>query len=327
MNGSISSLVDSHRPPEQTRRLTDPAHRSNMTTSKKQGAMFGAGMVVLIVGLLTAIGLWYSAGQREADAVRNLARAPSGCATTLDFETAGEFTIYIETAGRYDEPIAGDCVADDEYSVVSESVPVVALAMTSPAGDDVELTNASGITYDVDGFTGQSVRTFRVETPGDHILRVQTPGDPDIRLAVAVGRDPSDGVGTMQLGAVLAALVAVVIGGGLMIGSRRSSAPEPAAAAAKWPTGPQVWPTTPPCLPAAPTPQGWQPAVGPPTHAPQAPLGASSPEAPAGWPPQPAVPATPPKSSGPLPGGRTPSDGSSSDGQRSPWAPPSDAAQ
>jgi hypothetical protein len=291
-----------------------------MTTSSKQSAMFGAGLVVLIVGLLAAVGLWYSAAQREADAVRNLARAPSGCDTTLDFEAAGEFTIYIETAGRFDAPIAGDCVADGAYLVLGEGVPAVSLEMTSPAGDDVELANASGTTYDADGFTGQSVRTFRVETPGDHVLRVEAPSGSDVQLAVAVGKDPSDGVGTMQLGAVLAALAGVVIGGGLMIASRRSSGTEfAAAAAAQWPTHAQGWPTTPPGMPAAPAPEGWQPAVGPPSHA-------SGPQPPVGWPPQPAAPATPPDSSGPSAWGPTPSDGSSGDGQRSPWAPPGDAA-
>lgn len=297
-----------------------------MTTSSKQSAMFGAGLVVLIIGLLAAIGLWYSAGQREADAVRNLARAPSGCDTTLDFEAAGEFTIYIETAGRFDDPVAGDCVADAEYSVVGESLPAVSLKMTSPSGDDVELTNASGTTYDADGFAGQSIRTFRVETLGDHILRVETPGDPDVRIAVAVGRDPSDGVGMMQLGAVIAALAGLVIGGGLMIASRRSTGTEPAAAAGEqWPADPAGWPTTPPGMPAAPAPAGWQPAVGPPSHAPGPPLGVPSPQAPAGWPPQPAAPATPPDNSGPPAWEPVPSDGSSGDGQRSPWAPPSDA--
>jgi hypothetical protein len=298
-----------------------------MTTSSKQSAMFGAGLVVLIVGLLAAVGLWYSAAQREADAVRNLARAPSGCDTTLDFEAAGEFTIYIETAGRFDEPIAGDCVADGTYGVLGEGLPELSLEMTSPVGDDVELTDASGTTYDADGFTGQSVRTFRVETPGDHMLRVEALGDSDVRLAVAVGGDPSDGVATMQLGAVLAALVGVVIGGGLMLASRRSSGTDPAAAAAaQWPADPAGWPTTPPGMPAAPTPEGWQPAVGPPSHVPGASPSTPNPETPAGWPPQPAAPATPADGSNQPTWGLAPSDGSSGDGQQSPWAPPSDVS-
>jgi hypothetical protein len=299
-----------------------------MTTSSKQSAMFGAGLVVLIVGLLAAIGLWYSAGQREANAVRNLARAPSGCDTTLDFEAVGDFTIYIETAGRFDTPIAGDCVVDGAYGVLGDELPAVSLEMTSPSGDDVELTSTSGVAYNADGFAGQSARTFRVETPGDHILRVETPGDTDVQLAVAVGKDPSDGVGLMQLGAVLAAFAGLAIGGGLMIASRRTAGTEPAAAAAQqWPLNPAGWPTTPPGVPAPPAAEGWQPAVGPPSHAPGAPHGASNPQAPAGWPPQPAAPAAPPASSNQPTWEPAPSDGSSGDAQRSPWAPPGDAAQ
>ena len=183
-----------------------------MTTSSKQSAMFGTGLAVLIVGLLAAVGLWYAADQRQSDGVRNLARAPSGCDTTLDFEAVGDFTMYIETAGRFDVPIAGDCAVDGTYGVLGESLPAVSLEMTSPAGDDVVLANASGTTYDVDGFAGESIRTFSVETPGDHILRVDVAGDSDVRLVVAVGKDPSDGVGMMQLGAVLAALAGLVIG-------------------------------------------------------------------------------------------------------------------
>ena len=209
-----------------------------MTTSSKQSAMFGTGLAVLIVGLLAAVGLWYAADQRQSDGVRNLARAPSGCDTTLDFEAVGEFTMYIETAGHFDVPIAGDCAVDGTYGVLGESLPAVSLEMTSPAGDDVVLANASGTTYDVDGFAGESIRTFSVETPGDHILRVDVAGDSDVRLVVAVGKDPSDGVGMMQLGAVLAALAGLVIAGAVMIASRRSPKPAPGGAvAAPWPTG------------------------------------------------------------------------------------------
>ncbi len=285
-----------------------------MTTSSKRSALLGVGIVVMIVGLLSAIGLWYSAGQLESDAIRNLARAPSGCDTTLDFEAAGDFTIYVETAGRFDAPIAGDCVAEGEYGIVGDVVPAVSLVMTSPTGDAVELANASGTTYDADGFSGQSVRTFSVETPGDHVLRVELPGDTDVQVAVAIGRDPSDGVAMMQLGAVLAGLAGVLIGGGLIIAARRSAAAEPAAVVTEpWTADPAAWATTPPGMPQAPPTEGWQPAVGPPTHAP----GVTSPQQPAAWPPQPAAP-------GPVPA--PPPDGASGDGEQSPWAPPSNPA-
>ncbi len=290
-----------------------------MTTSSKQSAMFGTGLAVLIIGLLAAVGLWYAADQRQSDGVSNLARAPSGCDTTLDFEAVGEFTMYIETAGRFDVPIAGDCAVEGAYGVLGDSLPAVSLEMTSPAGDDVVLTNASGTTYDVDGFTGESIRTFSVETPGDHILRVDVSGDTDVRLVVAVGKDPSDGVGMMQLGAVLAALAGLVIGGAVMIASRRS--PKPAsggAVAAPWPTAPQGWPTAPPGMPAAPPgPERWEPAVGPPSQTPGVPPAAPSTQAPSGWPPQPAAPPALP----------VPPNDRSDDAQRSPWAPPNDAAQ
>ena len=101
---------------------------------------------------------------------------------------------------------------DGAYGVPGDSLPAVSLEMTSPAGDEIVLTDASGSTYDVDGFPGESIRTFSVETPGDHILRVDVSGDSEVRLVMAVGKEPSDGVGMMRLGAVLAALAGLVLG-------------------------------------------------------------------------------------------------------------------
>lgn len=305
-----------------------------MTNSSKRSAMLGTGIVALIVGLLAATGLWYSAVQRESDAVRNLARAPSGCDTTLDFEAAGEFTIYIETKGRFDEPVAGDCAALGAYGVLGEGVPAVSLTMTSPTGDEVALTEAPGATYDADGFIGQSVRTFQVETAGDHILRVEADDDAEARVVVAVGRDPSDGVAVMQWGAVLAAIAGLMVGGGMMIAARRASASQSVPAATEqWPVGPGGWPTTPPGMPTPPAPGGWQPAVGPPSAAPGAPAGGLRPQTSEGWPATPVAPesTSTPSPSGPPSGGPASPAGSSDAGpggeRRSPWAPPSDPAQ
>jgi hypothetical protein len=305
MIGSISSLVDSDRLLD---RYTDPAHRSNMTTSSKQSVMFGTGLAVLIVGLLAAVGLWYAADQRQSNAVSNLARAPSGCETTLDFAAVGDFTMYAETAGRFDEPIAGDCAADGAYDVPVDSLPAISLKMTSPTGNEIVLNDTSGSTYDVDGFLGESIRAFSVETPGDHILRVDVSGDSDVRLVMAVGKEPSDGVGMMRLGAVLAAVAGLVLGGTMTIASRRP--PKPAAAVPS-----QPWATVMPAMPIAPMdPESWEPAVGPPSHAPGVPPAVPSTPEPFGWTLQPVLPPIPTTE---------PSD----DARPSPWAPPNGTAQ
>ena len=279
-----------------------------MTTSSKQSVMFGTGLAVLIVGLLTAVGLWYAADQRQSNAVRNLARAPSGCETTLDFAAVGDFTMYAETAGRFDEPIAGDCAADGAYDVPVDSLPAISLKMTSPTGNEIVLNDTSGSTYDVDGFLGESIRTFSVETPGDHILRVDVSGDPDVRLVMAVGKEPSDGVGMMRLGAVLAALAGLVLGGTMTIASRRPL--KPAAA-----VPPEPWATVMPAMPIVPMdPEFWEPAVGPPSHAPGVPPAVPSTPEPSSWTLQPVSPPMPTTE---------PSD----DARPSPWAPPNGTAQ
>lgn len=294
-----------------------------MTTSGNRSLMMGTGIVVLIVGFLVAIGFWYSADQRESDAVRNLARAPLGCDTTLDFDAAGEFIVYVETVGRLDTQLAGDCAADRTYEFDGDEAPAMVLALTTEDGEAVELLDSSGVTYDAAGFSGESIRTFRIDTPGDHVLRVEAPDDPDASLAVAIGRDPSDGVGAMQLGAAIAAAVALLIGGALFVAARRKNeSTPPADDVPAWDGQSAGWATTPPGAPVAPSPSGWAPAVGPPTAAPGSPPVAAPPPA-TGWPPQSAPTPDAPGDGAPWSAG----DGSSGDGQRSPWAPPTDSAQ
>ncbi len=274
-----------------------------MTTSAKRSGLLGAGIVVLIVGVLTAIGLWYSAGQRQTDAVRGLARAPIGCDTTLDFESTGDFLIFVETAGTLGDDVAGDCAAGGDFEWTEAALPPVTLALTSPDGNDVALGSQSGVTYDVDNSAGQSVRTFTIDEPGDYVLRVESP-DGEAGFAMAVGRDPSDGVSAMRLGALLAGVAGLALGGVLLLVARRGKSVEATPIVnSPWPSEPTGWPTAPPGLPTPPPPSGWQPAVGPPTHMP-------------GY--MPTHMPVPPAMQQPTPEG---------DGRRSPWAPPSDAPQ
>ena len=165
-----------------------------------------------------------------------------------------------------------------------------------------------GSTYDVDGFQGESIRTFSVETPGDHILRVDVSGDSEVRLVMAVGKEPSDGVGMMRLGAVLAALAG--------LGPWRHNDDCFATSAEN---GRSVlsepWATGMPAMPEAPMdPESWEPALGPPSHTPGAPPAAPSTPEPTGWTLQPVSPPMPTTE---------PSD----DARPSPWAPPNGPAQ
>ena len=70
------------------------------------------GVVALVVGVVGAIVLWVLSSKRYDDAVSDLAPAPVGCDTTLDFDQTGTYTFFVETAGEVGE-IDGDCAADD----------------------------------------------------------------------------------------------------------------------------------------------------------------------------------------------------------------------
>lgn len=281
-----------------------------MTATNARTGMLAAGVALVVVGVLVAAGLWYAAGERYDDAVRGLARAPVGCDTTLDFATGGTFVLFVETTGTIGD-VAGDCDVPASYDTVSDDLPAVALTLWDPNSleldpdDALELERNAGLSYDAAGFVGQSIRSVEIETPGDHVLRVESDSSD---FVIAVGRDPDDGVGTLRAGSIIAALVGLIGGGMLLvIGARRRPAAVPPGPA--WPVGDSPgWVTTPPtspplATPPADPPQGvpgelpaWESVMGPPS----APL-----------------PSAPPVRD----------DGSTGDGERSPWAPPTDPPQ
>src|SRR5262245_29445528 len=67
---------------------------------KRRTGLLIAGIVVLIGGLAGGGALIAASGSSYQEGVENLARAPIGCTTSLDFQTTGTFTIYIETKGE-----------------------------------------------------------------------------------------------------------------------------------------------------------------------------------------------------------------------------------
>jgi hypothetical protein len=259
-----------------------------------------AGGVVLVVLLATALVLWLSADRRHDDNVASLARAPSGCDTTLDFERTGSFTLYVETVGELGD-LRGDCDADVRYARDDE--PDVELVFRDPDGGDVVVTSVSEPHYDTGTYVGRAVGTVEIEQAGDHVLTVA--GDGEEAFAVAVGGDPDDGVALLRWGGVAAAMVGLVAGGALLVlGSRRPPVTTPEVD--EWAPGGQDWPAAPPGL-----------APPPPTTGATAPPGGSEPSStptsgPFGPPTTPGVGGPP--SGPPLvePGERP----------TSPWAPP-----
>ncbi len=253
----------------------------------RRGWMLALGALV-IVGLLgAAVALWIAGTDREADNVAGFARAPVGCETTLDFESTGTFLLYTETSGEFGA-LAGACDAPLEYDRDPDDVPVVDLTLRDPDGDVVDLDQNAEVRYDIDGFVGSSIGEVQIEAEGDHVLTVAPTGG--AAFAIAVGREPDEGVALLRWGAVAAAIVGLVVGGVLLVlGSRRPpAAPTPAA---PWTPDGRGWPASPPGFPVPPPTTGAVGPAGPPLSSPPVPQ-APPPPAP-GSPPTSAPPASP----------------------------------
>jgi|GEM_PF-788179 len=227
------------------------------STSRRRGLIgFGAGLV--LAGILGAVALYLAGEQRQQNTVEGFARAPVGCDTTLDFEETGEYVLYLERRGDIDE-VRGDCDIEGRFAVTSAADPEVELQLVDPDGVELDLNRVIGETdYSVDGFEGSSLVTVDIDEATDHVIRVESPGND--AFAVAVGRDPSDGVTALRAGALAAGLIGVLLGLLLiLLGSRRRA--QPAAPAWTPQSNPPIGYT-----PGGPAPQG-PPAFGQPGQA------------------------------------------------------------
>ena len=227
---------------------------------KRRLGLLVAGLVLAAAGVIAGLLILGSAS--TDDAVKKFARAPIGCSTTMNVEKTATFNIYLESAGRLPE-YGGDCPAAGTYSSDgSEATPEVVITHD---GDEIELREASGESYDAAGFKGRRVFTAKLEKGEGYRITV-TAADATAAegMAIAVGADsasPSKLSSAKTMG--IAALIAGPLLGLLLIalGSRRRTTGGP--------------------RPAAATPVGTQPgSSGPPTSSPGYP---GTPGAPSGW--------------------------------------------
>jgi hypothetical protein len=242
------------------------------------------GLFLLLAGIAGAVVLYLLSGQQRDDAIRDLARAPAGCDTTLAFSDTGTFYIYTEHLGRLDT-LDGDCETPDEYSSDADVAPRIRLH--DDEGGEVELDRLDDeFTYTLgDTFAATARRQFEIETIGDYILTVESDDGND--FVVAVGRDPADAANMMKLGALGAGVAGVVMGLGLvLVGIRRgrrwrrtltvyTARPPGWSDGAPMPTGPPVMQPPPLTQPmrSPGQPGQWSPAppVGPPVVSPAQP--------------------------------------------------------
>ena len=269
----------------------DPfGQHAQVEATGSRGPRVALGVIIALIGIVTGVVLWFVAEARYDDGVESLARAAVGCDTTLDFTSAGEYLVFVETAGILPE-VRGDCGAGGTFDLGDVSPPTVEVTIVDPDGADIALlTRIDRESYDRGGFVGESIARIQVTTAGDHVVRVEA-ASPDT-FAIAIGEDPAGGVGALRLVAALAAVIG--LGVGLIVALTRRTTRVPPSAVQQPP--PADW-------------SAWQapPVAGPPTAVPpQGPPAAPGPPAWSPSPPQPAPPAQYPPAPPPPPAAQAP---------------------
>ena len=260
-------------------------------TGGRRAGLIGVGALVLAAGVVAGVVLFLASSSNYDEGVRNLARAPIGCTTSLEFDEAGTYTIYVETRGQIGE-LRGDCPnADRDYEFRGDDLPDVDIVLVDDNGDELDLDDDDSKDYDAAGFVGRSVASVEIPEAGDYEITATSDED---EIAVAVGRNPKDAAGEMKTMGIGAFALGVLIGGlCLVLGLRR----RPAAAVGPTPPAPGSYGS--PMAPLGASPASGQLPVTPPPNQPppyQPPASTipvpSTPPAPP-TPPAPAPPAPP----------------------------------
>ena len=257
------------------------------TRGPRRKGMLTAGIIVLLVGVIGGGALLVTGGKNYEDAVKDLARAPIGCTTSLEFDKTGTFTVYIETEGEVGN-LRGDCAnSDADYSRSDDDLPSPDLVLTNEDGDEIDIDDDDSKDYDISGFVGQSIGSIEIEETGSYELTVNSDED---EFAIAIGKDPQENAKLAGVG-----LIALIAGGVLgivliVLGMRRKPVPPggvdgTGGVPAGFPPQPQYAPTMQqPSVPPAAYPPA-QPTYSPPPTAPM-PITPPAP-APGTWSPPP----------------------------------------
>ncbi len=249
---------------------------------KRNRVLIVLGAVALAAGVAGGVILLLKSSSSVEDRVASFARAPSGCTTSLRFDSTGTFEVYVERTGRI-TGLAGGCKANgSSYDRRGTGLPGEKLTLVDDGDRQVPIDDADASTYDAGGFRGTRVGTVTIDNKGEYRLTV-VPDDPgDDNYAIAIGKDAKADQATLRNAGIASLGAGVVLGGLLLLlGLRRSASPAPPTAAgtgswspgpppapvATWPPqAPAATPNLPPTLPAAAPPQQpsvWAPA--PPT--------------------------------------------------------------
>ena len=246
---------------------------------RKKGLMI-AGLVVLVAGVGGGVAAVLASGSAADEGVENLARAPVGCTTRLDFDDAGTFTIYVETKGSTGD-LGGDCPNDeDEYE--RDDLPDVELTLVDSDDKEIDLEDDDSKSYDAGGAKGQSISTVEIEEAGRYELTVTSEDDD---FAIAIGKNPEESADTLKLISYGLLGAGIVLGGLLILLGRRGKPqsgggvgapvtyyPEQQPPAQYQPTGVHTPPASPPYGgPPSYSPPSAGPPAGPPSGPPAQP--------------------------------------------------------
>ena len=123
-------------------------------TAGRRSGLVLLGVVLIVAAIVSTVALLLAASARYDRGVRNLARAPIGCTTTLQFDEGGTFVLYAETVGRIGA-LEGDCPnGSNEYRFEGAGVPTVDLSLVNSSDGVVALEPDDSKDYDADGSRG-----------------------------------------------------------------------------------------------------------------------------------------------------------------------------
>lgn len=198
-----------------------------------------AGLALLVIGVVAGVVLYVMSGSVRDETVKKFARAPVGCTTTLEFDKAGTFTLYLETKGTIGT-LSGDCTATGDYDRADDTLPGVTLNLVGPDGGQVSLTGVTGVSYDTGTYVGEAIDDVEIAATGTYQLTVSSDATD---VAIAIGGDPEGDSGTMKTAGIAVGAAGVVLGIVLLLlGARRKGGTATPAAPA-WQGGAPVAPS------------------------------------------------------------------------------------
>ena len=243
-----------------------PVGAAALAPAQRRKGLIFTGIAVAVLGIGAGVVLVALSGSAKEGTIKNFARAPVGCTTTLEFDKSATFTLYIESKGRIGA-VDGDCEAGGTtYQRSDDGLPRVSLTLLNASDEEASLTAVDSPSYAEGDFAGQAQQSVDITEPGTYRLTV-TSDDTD--FAIAIGGKPDADSEAMILAGVGATTLGVLLGGLLLLlGLRRKK-------------------STPPTSPTGGSSAMWQPR--------QAPLPGWQPQAavPGGYPSSPPPPFTP----------------------------------